>query len=61
MGMEAANTQMSDYHSVQRFDLPDFDELTHRKLLPKSALRHGAYYIGRCRHACIARWNARQQ
>ena len=36
------------------FELPEFDELTHRWLLPKSALRHGAYYIGRCRNACVA-------
>jgi len=43
------------------FDLPDFDELTHQRLLPKSALRHGAYYIGRCRNACVARWDATEQ
>jgi hypothetical protein len=43
------------------FDLPEFDELTHRRLLPKSALRDGVYYIGRCRNASVARWNARQQ
>ena len=43
------------------FELPEYDELTHRRLLPKSALRDGAYYIGRCRNACVARWNARQQ
>lgn len=43
------------------FALPEFDESTHRRLLPKSALHHGGYYVGRCRNACIARWNARQQ
>ena len=43
------------------FDLPDFDELTRRRILPKSALRHGAYFVGRCRNASVARWNARQQ
>jgi hypothetical protein len=26
--------------------------------LPKSALRHGAYYRGECRNASVARWNA---
>src|ERR1035437_3920991 len=30
------------------FGLPDFDELTHGRLLPKSSQRHGAYYIARC-------------
>jgi hypothetical protein len=33
------------------------DELTGRKILPKSHLRHGVYYLGRCRNATIARWN----
>jgi len=43
------------------FELPEFDELTHRPLLPKVALHHGVYYTGRCRNACVARWNARQR
>jgi hypothetical protein len=43
------------------FELPEFDELTHRRLVPKSALRDGAWYIGRCRNACVARWNATEQ
>src|ERR1035438_7975882 len=43
------------------FDVPEFDELTHRRLLPKSALHDGDYYVGRCRNASVARWNARQQ
>ena len=43
------------------FELPEFDELTHRPVLPKSQLQHGHYYIGRCRNASVARWNANQQ
>src|ERR1035437_2947918 len=43
------------------FDLPEFDELTNRRLVPKSALRDGAYCIGRCRNACVARWNAMEK
>jgi hypothetical protein len=43
------------------FELPEFDGWTHRRLLPKSALRDGLYYIGRCQNASVARWNARQQ
>lgn len=39
------------------FDLPEFDELTHRRLLPRSALRDGMSYIGRGRNASIGRWN----
>ena len=42
------------------FQLPEYDELTHRPLLPKAALVHGRYYIGRCRNASVARWNASQ-
>jgi hypothetical protein len=38
-------------------ELPDFDELTHRRLVPKSALRGGAYSIGRCRNASVAGWH----
>jgi hypothetical protein len=44
-----------------KFDLPEYDEWTHRRLLPKAALRDGAYYVGRCRNASVARWNDRQQ
>ena len=44
-----------------KYELPHFDELTTRPLLPKSALVHGAYYKGRCRNASVARWNADEQ
>ncbi len=37
--------------------LPEFDEQTGRKIVPKSELLHGHYYGGRCRNAAIARWN----
>jgi len=37
------------------------DEITGRKLLPKSELVHGGYYLGRCRHAEIARWSGDEQ
>lgn len=30
-------------------------------LIPKSELKHGAYYAGECRNAGIARWNAETQ
>jgi hypothetical protein len=43
------------------FELPEFDELTRQRLVPKSVLRDGVYYIGRCRNACVARWNATEQ
>jgi hypothetical protein len=29
--------------------------------IPKAALVHGEYYVGHCRNACIARWNAEKQ
>jgi len=47
--------------SVSRFELPEFDELTYRRVLPKCLLQHGHYYVGRCRNAAVARWNANQQ
>jgi len=47
--------------STGDFGLPGLDELTHRRLVPKSVLRDGAYYIGRCRNACVARWHATEQ
>ena len=28
------------------------------KYIPKSGLKHGAYYRGRCRNSCIARWDS---
>ena len=38
--------------------LPTHDEKTGRPVLPKEALVDGAYYVGRCRNATIARWSA---
>lgn len=43
------------------FDLPHHDEKTGRSILSKAALVDGAYYIGRCRNATIARWSAAHQ
>lgn len=40
--------------------LPHYDELTDRPVLSKEVLVDGAYYIGRCRNATVARWNAKQ-
>ena len=40
------------------FALPHHDEHTGRPILPKSELVDGAYYVGRCRNATIARWSA---
>jgi hypothetical protein len=40
------------------FVLPHHDEKTGRPILPKAELVDGAYYIGRCRNATIARWSA---
>jgi len=34
----------------------DHDPISGRKIFPKQALRDGAYYVGRCRNATIARW-----
>lgn len=34
------------------------DDLTGSPVLAKDRLLHGQYYIGRCRNATIARWNA---
>ena len=39
------------------FDLPLHDEKTGRTIVPKAELVNGAYYIGRCRNATIARWS----
>ena len=41
-------------------NLPDYDENTGRKLLQKASLKDGAYYLGRCRNASVARWNAKE-
>lgn len=30
-------------------------------MIPKSELKHGAYYSGECRNAGIARWNGEKQ
>jgi hypothetical protein len=40
------------------FVLPQHDEKTGRPILPKTELVDGAYYIGRCRNATVARWSA---
>jgi hypothetical protein len=40
--------------------LPEYDENTLRKLLERSELKHGVYYVGRCRNATVARWNAKE-
>jgi hypothetical protein len=36
--------------------LPTHDEETGKLLLTKDELKDGAYYIGRCRNASVARW-----
>lgn len=38
--------------------LPHRDERTNRPILPKVDLVDGAYYVGRCRNATVARWSA---
>ena len=38
--------------------LPHHDERTGRALLAKDQLVDGAYYVGRCRNATVARWSA---
>lgn len=38
--------------------LPHHDEKTGRAIVPKAELVDGAYYIGRCRNATVARWSA---
>lgn len=38
--------------------LPHHDEKTGRAILPKAELVDGAYYVGRCRNATVARWSA---
>lgn len=43
------------------FDLPHHDEKTGRPILPKTVLVDGAYYIGRCRNATVARWSAARE
>jgi len=40
------------------FVLPQHDEKTGRAILPKTELVDGAYYVGRCRNATVARWSA---
>lgn len=41
-------------------DLPTHDENTGKLLLTKDQLEDGAYYVGRCRNASVARWNAEE-
>lgn len=41
-------------------DLPTHDENTGKLLLTKAQLEDGAYYVGRCRNASVARWNAEE-
>jgi hypothetical protein len=41
--------------------LPTHDENTGKKLLVKSDLKDGSYYVGRCRNASVARWNASKE
>jgi hypothetical protein len=40
--------------------LPHYDERTDRPILPKEELVDGAYYVGRCRNATVARWSAKR-
>jgi len=40
------------------FALPHHDEHTGRAILLRDALVDGAYYVGRCRNASVARWCA---
>lgn len=40
--------------------LPNFDELTLRPILSKDQLQDKEYYVGRCRNASVARWNAQR-
>ena len=40
--------------------LPEHDETTGRKLLQRADLKHGVYYVGRCRNATVGRWNAKE-
>jgi len=35
--------------------------MTTTNILPKTVLKHGVYYAGRCRNAEVARWNADTQ
>lgn len=37
------------------------DETTGRVLLTKDQLADGCYYVGRCRNATMARWNAKEE
>ena len=30
-------------------------------IIPKKDLRHGAYYLGKCRNATVARWHAEKE
>src|SRR5580704_7515261 len=58
--------EREDFAAVEAFILAQIrarthDENTHRRILPKEALKHGVYYKGRCRNATIARWNAEEQ
>jgi hypothetical protein len=37
------------------------DEETGKRFLTKEELEDGAYYVGHCRNASVARWNAEKQ
>lgn len=47
--------EITEYPKERTLDVPPI------KIIPKSQLRHGAYYRGMCRNATIARWHAGQQ
>src|ERR1700678_1844111 len=37
------------------------DEITGNAILSKAELKDGCYYVGRCRNASVARWNASEE
>ena len=39
----------------------DMDRAYEQGLMRKTALVHGAYYLGRCRNTKVARWNEERQ
>ena len=35
--------------------------MTEKTIIPKNELKHGMYYLGKCRNATMARWNTDEQ
>jgi uncharacterized protein (DUF433 family) len=56
--LEADDLAAVREHIAASIKVRTHDEITGRPILPRDRLVHGRYYVGRCRNATVARWNA---